>query len=142
VRRLSLIAIAGLILTGGPAVAANGAEGVWVTPDDSMRIRIAPGHARPDRLCGFVVSIKPRPPGQPAPKAKDGRPARSPQSLIGHMLMTDFRPDGPGKWKDGKFQIPGMEKPINANMSLNKDGSLRVKGCMMLVCGGQNWTPA
>ncbi len=127
------------------------AEGVWVMDDDSARIKIAPCASQPARLCGTIVSIKPRPPSekakaraqaQPKAKTKDGRPPPTAESMIGTTIMVGFKPNGPGKWNGGRFEFPGSDMKVNATLAINKDGTLRVQGCVLVMCGGQNWKRA
>ena len=122
-----------------PAFAASAAEGEWLLGDDAGRVRIAPCPGEANKLCGTIIAIKARPAGQPAPKTKDGKPTRDPQSMVGQTIMVGFKPNGEGKWNGGKFQFPGSDKSINATLKMNKDGTLRVNGCVLLLCGGQDW---
>jgi uncharacterized protein (DUF2147 family) len=132
-----------LILLAAPFLAQaqpQGAVGEWWMPENSGKIRIAPCDGQPDRLCGTITWLKPRPASAPPPKTRTGAPAPSPQSYIGKTVLVDMKPDGPGKWRDGRFVIPGADREIKATMQMAKDGSLRVNGCIAAVlCGGQNW---
>lgn len=114
--------------------------GEWWMPENTGKIRIAPCAGQAERLCGTITWLKPRPAGAAAPKTKSGAPAPSPDSFIGKTILVGMKPNGPGKWKDGKFVIPGADREIKATMQLAKDGTLRVNGCVAAVlCGGQNW---
>ena len=141
---MSKLAMATILfgLTAGPVLAAQAAEGVWMMDNDSARIRIAPCDNSAERLCGTIISIKPRPPGKAAPRTKDGKTAPSPRSFVGQTILVGMKPNGTNKWNGGKFVIPGMDREIKATMQLNKDGTLRVQGCVLVMCGGQNWKRA
>jgi uncharacterized protein (DUF2147 family) len=138
---LKLIGFAALAYLGGAPQVASGAEGVWILPEDSARVRIAPCPGQTDRLCGVIVAVKPRPPGAAA-KTRNGSPTPDPQAFVGKTIMVGFKPSGAAKWTGGRFQFPGTDRTISANMSLNKDGTLRVNGCVAVLCGGQNWKRA
>ena len=119
------------------------AAGEWLLPEGSGRIRIAPCPSQPERLCGTITAIRPRPAGAAAPKTRDGRLAPSPQSFIGKLILVDMKPNGTGKWNGGRFVIPGADREIRATMQLNRVGGLKVNGCVAAVlCGGQVWTRA
>ena len=143
-RTLTLTVLAAALWASPAFSQGASAEGVWILPEDSARIRISPCANQAGRLCGTIVSIKPRPPaaGKAAPKTKDGKAPPSAQSMIGRTIMVGFKPNGAGKWNGGKFQFPGSDRTINATMAMNKDGTLRVNGCVLVMCGGQNWKRA
>lgn len=126
-------------LVAAPVLAASPAEGVWIMQDDSARIRIAPCVNNANHLCGTIVQVKPRPPGKAAPKMKDGK---APPDMMGKTLLVGMKPNGANKWNGGKFVIPGADREIKATMQMNKDGTLRVQGCVLVMCGGQNWKRA
>ena len=138
-RAAILAAVTTIAAIGSPAFAASGAEGEWQMADGAARIQIAPCAGQADRLCGTITDIKPRPAGQPPRQTRDGSPPRDPRSMIGQMILVGLKPDGEGKWTGGRFQFPGSDRTIKASMALKPDGALRVNGCVMLVCGGQDW---
>lgn len=142
-RRCYLIAFALLASASVAQAQAPSALGEWWMPENSGKIRIAPCAGQTERLCGTITWLKPRPANAPPPKTKSGAPAPSPDTFIGKTILVGMKPNGPGKWKDGKFVIPGADREIKATMQLAKDGTLRVNGCVAAVlCGGQNWRRA
>lgn len=140
---MRLAALLALTLLAAPAVTraqTQAAVGEWWMPENSGKIRIAPCAGQAEHLCGTITWLKPRPANAAAPKSKTGAPAPTPESFIGKTILLGMRPNGPGKWSQGRFVIPGADREIKATMQMAKDGSLRVNGCIAAVlCGGQNW---
>ena len=61
------------------------------------------------------------------------------QPLLGTQIVWDFESKG-DKWKSGKIYDAGKGKIYKSKLSLNPDGSLKVRGCVGPICDGQNWT--
>lgn len=142
-RRLTLTALA-LGLAAGPALAADPAEGVWLTQAKDAKVRIAPCPAKAGQLCGEVVWLRVpnTPEGQPKhdehnPDARlRGRP------IIGLSMIRDFRPAGAGRWDGGTIYDPHSGKTYKSKMRVAADGTLKVDGCVMMFCQTQTWTRA
>ena len=66
---------------------------------------------------------------------------------IGKLLVWDMEFNGNGKYKNGKIWDPsennedGSPKVYNSKMSLNSN-ILKVEGCILFFCKGQNWKKA
>ena len=142
-RRLVPLAAA-LGLAAGPALAADPAEGVWLVQDKNARVRIAPCAGRADQLCGEIVWLQ-------RPLGDDGKPRRDEKNpdaqarakpLMGHMMIRDFRAAGPGRWEGGKIYDPKSGKTYASKMRVAPDGTLKVEGCVLMICKAQTWTRA
>jgi uncharacterized protein (DUF2147 family) len=143
IRRL----LPGLILAsalGGTASAqpAPSPQGDWQTEGGWATVRIAACPGQPDRLCGRIVALK-------EPTFKNGSPKRDTANsdpklrsrpVLGMPFITGFKAAGPGRWNGGKIYNPGDGKTYNSRMALNADGSLKVNGCVLVICQGQTWT--
>ena len=44
------------------------------------------------------------------------------------------------EWKDGRAYDPKKGSSYNSSMRLNRDGSLRITGCVLFVCQSVRWT--
>ncbi|ACG79263.1 conserved hypothetical protein [Phenylobacterium zucineum HLK1] len=124
-----------LALAGAPALAAGPVEGEWLTQAGTAKVRIGPCPARTDRLCGQVSWLK-------QPDVKDTAnpdPALRGRPVLGLTMIRDFKADGPGRWKGGKIYDPQSGKTYDSRLRLNPDGTLRVEGCVLMVCQGQTW---
>lgn len=130
-----VVTAAALALAPAAAFAVQGPEGLWMMTGDAMKVRIAPCAGQAGQLCGTIAWLKPRQEDKAAVKPAANTPA--PKSPVGYAIMTGFKPDGANRWK-GKFLL-GKGKTLNGTLSLNKDGSLHVSGCLLAICKGQDW---
>lgn len=127
---------------GGTAAAADPAEGVWLTPGGQSKVQVAPCRNDAKRLCGNIVWLK-------NPKRKDGSPVLDGSNpdpklrtrpILGLSFITGFRRDAPGRWSGGKIYNPSDGKTYASKLSIQPDGTLKVEGCVLVVCRGQTWT--
>ena len=134
--RTALLAAA-LLLLAAPASAADPVEGEWLTPDGGSKVRIGPCPDKPDRICGVVSWL-------PAAKVKD-LDSRNPDAalktrpIMGVATVMGFKPAGPGKWNGGKLYDPASGKTYNGKLTANPNGTLKVEGCVAMICQAQTW---
>ncbi|MDA4843781.1 DUF2147 domain-containing protein [Hoeflea poritis] len=117
-----------ILAMSAPAVAAD-ATGLWRTQSASnggyLQVRIEACGAN---LCGTIAGAF----------TSDGK-AVAGYKNDGKQMIWDMKPDGAGKWDDGKVWSP--EANITANGKLSLDGSkLTVSGCKGPICRSQEWT--
>lgn len=130
------------LLSGLPVLAAPEAViGDWMTPS-GVKVHLAPCAAKRALLCANLVSLK-------EPNDKTGAPLRDTANadaslrsrpLVGIPILTDMKPTGPSAWGEGKVYELNAGKTYDAKMSLNPDGTLKVEGCVSVLCRGVNWT--
>jgi uncharacterized protein (DUF2147 family) len=131
---------AGLLLLAAPAFAADPVEGEWLTPDGGSKVRIAACPDTPGRMCGMVSWL-------PAAKAKD-LDTRNPNAalrkrpILGVSTISGFKQAAPGKWTGGKLYDPASGKTYDGKITANANGTLKVEGCVMMVCQAQTWKRA
>ena len=141
--------IAGVIavaLAASLSVHAHAAPGPvlgdWLTEGGGAKVRIAACPGQAQRLCGTLVWLK-------QPNGADGAPIRDTanpdasqraRSLVGIAMVRDFKSDGVGRWGDGRIYDPNSGKTYRSRMRLNPDGTLKVDGCVLVICVGQIWT--
>jgi len=133
--RLAGLALASTLIAA-PAFAADPVEGEWLTQGGSGKVRIAPCAGKPDRLCGLITWL--RDPG--AAKARDTsnpEPGLRSRPLIGLPMIRDFRKAAPGRWTGGKIYDPGSGKTYDSKISINPNVTLKVEGCVLVVCQAQ-----
>ena len=142
-RRTALLALAASALAV-PALAADPVEGDWIVQGGSARVKIAPCAGQTQRLCGRIVWLKnPKgPDGQPVKDAANPDPKLRDQPLIGLHLIRDFTPVKPGQWTGGLIYDPRNGRSYKSKMALNPDGTLKVEGCISVVCQAQTWRRA
>ncbi|WP_309087663.1 DUF2147 domain-containing protein [Phenylobacterium sp.] len=132
-RPILLAAAASLLAT--PAFAADPVEGEWLTQAGTAKVRIAPCAGKADRLCGTVVWLKnagAKDANNPDPKLRD-------RAIVGMNLIRDFKQAGPGRWTGGKIYDPESGKTYDSKISANANGTLKVEGCVLVVCQAQTW---
>lgn len=135
--RTALLAL-GLLLVAAPAFAADAVEGDWLTPDSGSKVRLGACPKTPQLMCGAVSWL-------PAAKVKDldkrnPNPALRNRPILGVSTVSGFKQVAPGKWTGGKLYDPASGKTYNGKISANPDGTLKVEGCVMMICQSQTWT--
>lgn len=143
--------IAGTLLAS-PAIAAD-VYGVWLTESKSAHVEIyrCPEAAR-GPVCGRVVRLL-------DPKGADGKPVK-PEDAVDHrnpdsnlrgrktlqmVFLYDFKPTSTANsFEDGAIYSAEDGKTYKANLSLQTDGTLRLRGYVGMPMLGktQIWTRA
>ncbi|MDP8916627.1 MAG: DUF2147 domain-containing protein [Pseudomonadota bacterium] len=136
-----------LVLAAGVAWAkppAGSVEGNWLASGGAGTVRIAPCPGQTANLCGTFVGLrKPNgPDGRPARDVNNPNPALKSRPMMGMTFLTGFKPAGPGRWTGGKIYNPEDGKTYNSKMTLNPNGTLKVEGCVLVLCKAQTWTRA
>jgi uncharacterized protein (DUF2147 family) len=137
--RIAVLA-AGLSLCAAPAFAADPIEGEWVTDGGASKVRISACPGKPDQMCGVVSWL-------PAAKAQDldkrnPDSVRRNQKILGMSTIWGFKQAAPGKWTGGKLYDPSSGKTYSGKLSANANGTLKVEGCVLMVCQAQTWKRA
>jgi len=141
-RRAVAVTAAALSLTGGAALAADPAEGLWLVQDKDAKVRIAPCPDQAAQLCGEIAWL--RAPtgadGKPKTDAHNPDPALRSRPLIGLTMIRGFHAVGPGRWEGGKIYDPKSGKTYASKLRVTQDGALKVDGCVLMICKTQTWT--
>ncbi|RAP41858.1 imidazoleglycerol-phosphate dehydratase [Rhodovulum viride] len=121
------VLIAALTLAA-TAAHADPVEGVWQTPLDDNghfgHIRIAPCGAA---LCGTLI------------RAYDRQGRQIETDTIGRQIVWDMKPQGDGRYGQGKVWAPDRDKTYNSKMALEGE-FLSVSGCVIGICrDGGRW---
>lgn len=119
--------------TGGSPI------GVWLTQAGDARVRVSKCGAH---ICGVVVWLRePVNPanGKPMVDDKNPNPALATRPMIGLPLFTDMRSAGPNKWTGHIYNAEDGGTYVS-NISVSGPDTLRVEGCVGIMCGGENWT--
>ena len=133
----AILLAAGLMLAGAAPAAAHSVEGEWLTQNKGGKVHIAPCPARAERICGAISWLKD--PTKPR-DVNNPDPALRTRPILGLTMIRDFKPAGPDRWTGGKIYDPRSGKTYDSKMSLNANGSLKVEGCVLMVCQAQTWT--
>jgi uncharacterized protein (DUF2147 family) len=147
-----LLAAVALCLVAATTSAQQGTVmGTWLTASGVAQVRIGPcPDAASGPLCGFVVGlINPKgPDGQVvapdvATDYRNESPTLRSRKVIGMPLIWGFKKTAdPNVFEDGKIYNGENGKTYNANISLQPDGKLRLRGYVGTPMFGETqlWT--
>ena len=136
--RLPILA-AGLLLAAAPAFAADPVEGVWLTESGTGKVTIGPCPAKTNLMCGRLTWLK-NPADAVAKDNNNPDPALKSRTILGLPLIWNFKTGGkPGKWTGGKIYDPESGKTYDSKISVNANGTLKVEGCILVICQAQTW---
>ena len=118
------------------------AEGRWLTEKKSGIIDIY--RCAGDALCGKLVwlRIKPGDKNQAALDVNNPDAGQRSRSLCGIVMMTGFKLDEPDHWTEGFVYDPEDGNNYHANITLQPDGTLRLRGYVgiSLLGASEVWT--
>jgi uncharacterized protein (DUF2147 family) len=138
---LALVLLAQFAAPGAFAQADGEPTGVWLTQAGDAKVKVSKCSGG---ICGAIVWLKePIDPatGKPAVDDKNPNPALATRPMIGLPLFTGMRPAGPGKWS-GQIYNADDGKVYASNVSVLGPDTLRVEGCVGILCGGETWSRA
>jgi uncharacterized protein (DUF2147 family) len=135
-RKLLLFAFAGLLVSAASAQTPS-VMGVWLVEKKSAQVKIEPC-ADPSRgpVCGAIIHLI-------DPKGPDGKivsedvandwhnadPKLRNRKVVGLVIIYDFKKTSdPNTFENGSIYNGDNGKTYNANISLQPNGTLRVRG--------------
>jgi uncharacterized protein (DUF2147 family) len=115
-----------------PAAAAASPAGDWLVADGTAVIRVAP--CGEGTYCGTIAWA-------PEEGVDDHNPDASKRghSIIGTTILIDMKASGNNRW-DGEIYNPQDGKTYSGSIAVGSPDMLRVEGCLLVFCGGENWT--
>jgi uncharacterized protein (DUF2147 family) len=116
--------------------------GPWLTESKRGVVDIFPCG---DKVCGKLVwMIEPIRRGAPAVDDYNPTPELRQRPLCGLVMLGDFHETAPKHWEDGWIYDPDSGKTYRANMTLEENGMLRLRGYVGIPLFGesQHWTRA
>jgi uncharacterized protein (DUF2147 family) len=136
-----IIAVLTALLGAGPAKAQAGGDvsGIWLTQAGDAKVRVSRCGGG---ICGVIVWLKdPIDPatGKPQVDDKNHNPSLAKRPMIGLPLFSGMHPAGPNKWS-GQIYNADDGNTYVSNISLTGPDSLKVEGCVGVLCGGENWS--
>jgi len=93
-------------------------------------------------ICGVVVWLKdPINPatGKPHLDDKNPNPSLARRPMIGLPLFAGMQPSGPNRWS-GQIYNADDGNSYASNISVSGPDTLRVEGCVGMLCGSETWT--
>jgi uncharacterized protein (DUF2147 family) len=135
-----IVAILATLLAAPPAKAqADEVAGTWLTQAGDAKVRVSKCGGG---ICGVVVWLKdPINPatGRPQVDDKNPNPALAQRPMIGLPLFSGMLAAGPNKWS-GQIYNADDGNSYAGNISLAGPDTLKVEGCVGVLCGGESWT--
>jgi uncharacterized protein (DUF2147 family) len=113
--------------------------GIWLTQVGDARVRVSKCGGG---LCGVIVWLKDpinAATGKPEVDDKNSNPALARRPMIGLPLFSGMRPSGPNKWS-GQIYNADDGKSYESHISVSSPDTLRVEGCVGVLCGGESWS--
>jgi uncharacterized protein (DUF2147 family) len=130
---------AAFALPATSAMAAADVSGIWLTQAGDAKVRVSKCGSG---ICGVIVWLKDptnRATRKPEVDDKNPDPALAKRPMIGLPLFHDMRISGPNKWS-GRIYNADDGGTYVSNISVSGPDTLRVEGCVGMMCGGENWT--
>src|SRR5258706_12750691 len=136
-----IIAILTALLGAPSAKAEAGLDptGIWLTQAGDAKVRISKCGGG---ICGVVTWLKdPINPatGKPQVDDKNPNPSLATRPMIGLPLFSGMHPSGPNRWS-GQIYNADDGNSYASNISVSGPDTLRVEGCVGMLCGGETWT--
>ncbi len=136
----SRLFMAAALMLAAPSVAAEEIVGLWDTGESHVEI-----YSCGELLCGRIAELD-------EPLDEDGNekldennpdPALRARPIIGMDLIAGFSRAGKRKWEDGTIYDPRDGKTYKCKMTLQRDGTLKVRGYVGIPLLGKTviWTP-
>src|SRR5215467_3469072 len=133
---LAALAVAGFAASGETGFASP--IGLW-RAKDGAKIRISPCGRN---LCGFIVQSSPQldpATGRPMTDKNNADPAKRDRPLVGVEILISMHHDGPAKWS-GQLYNDDDGKTYAGNLIEQSPSSIRIEGCWLGICGGDELT--
>ena len=128
-KRISL-GLAALTLSTGLALAAE-PIGEWLVTDGYAHIRV---EKCGDQYWGVVSWEK-----EAGTDTNNPDPAKRNRPTLGMPVLLGMKATQSNRW-DGQIYNSENGKTYTGNISLSSPDVLRVEGCLLIFCGGQDWT--
>ena len=116
---------------GTAQVAGNSTPvGVWLHPNGRIQMEVAPCA---DELCAKLVWFKSPndAEGKPLTDMNNPDPSLRSRPLLGLQVLHGLRPTTEGTWAEGEVYNPDDGENYRARMSIQEDGTLRVRGYIL-----------
>jgi uncharacterized protein (DUF2147 family) len=124
------------LLVSGTARAAEPVLGHWETQNHKAVVEIAPCGRL---VCGRIVKLLPASDAGIYNDIHNSDPVKRKRPLVGLPILLDYKEDGK-EWS-GHIYDPQYGNTYTSTMSRNPDGTLKIRGCLFIICKTQNWRP-
>jgi uncharacterized protein (DUF2147 family) len=127
-------------LAATQAQAGGDVSGIWRTQAGDAKVRVS--RCGGGGICGVVVWLKdPINPatGKPQVDDKNPNPSLARRPMIGLPLFSGMRASAPNRWS-GQIYNADDGNSYASNVSASGPDTLKVEGCVGVLCGGETWT--
>lgn len=139
--RFGIVLLIALLAAPSASAQSPTPVGVWLHDNKRIQIEIAPCG---ELLCAKIVWFKwPNDAqGVPLVDLKNADPALRTRPLLGLTVLYGLRRTGDNTWEDGYIYNPDDGENYRASMSIQKDGSLRIRAYVLIPLFGHTfiWT--
>ena len=137
--KLAALALAsGLALAAPPALAVTDIDGTFLDPGGYVQITLRPcGPGTAATRCGVITRIVRAKPGEPDNDAHNSNPSLRSRPILGLTILSGLRWQR-GAWR-GQVYNPEDGGTYRAVVRPGESGSLRVQGCVAIICRAQSW---
>jgi len=138
---VALLLTALLAASDAKAQAAGDPTGIWLTQAGDAKVKVSKCAGG---ICGVIVWLKDpinAGTGKPEIDDKNPNPVLARRPMIGLSLFTAMHASGPGKWS-GEIYNADDGHTYASHVSATGPDTLKVEGCVGILCGGETWTRA
>jgi uncharacterized protein (DUF2147 family) len=135
--RMGVPALVAFALIGATPALAN-VEGMWVGKDGTTVRIFNCGTNMCGRVAGKPQTNDPET-GKPWTDKKNADPSQRARPLVGVEVLISMRPSGQGKWTGQLYNLDDG-KLYKGNLIEVDPATVRVEGCWLGICGGENLT--
>jgi uncharacterized protein (DUF2147 family) len=136
--RLAAAATVTLVAFFGASAASADPKGLWLA-QDGARVKVSMcGGA----LCATIATPKSAydpETGRPWTDKHNPDPAQRGRPLVGVPVLYGLVPEGPGRWSGRLYNVDNGNSYAGRLLELGP-ATIRVEGCAIGICGGQNMT--
>lgn len=136
--RKMLLGLAILALPASASADILDVYGLWLTQAKDAHIEVTDcGDGTP---CGYLIWVDPMT-TQTLHDTRNSDSELRERPLIGVPIVWGYA-RGKKDWRSGHIYNPEYGETYTSSMRLQKDGTLKVKGCLGPLCITNIWTPA
>ncbi|HEY9233490.1 MULTISPECIES: DUF2147 domain-containing protein [Phenylobacterium] len=133
--RLAAVAAGAVLAASTSAQAADPVEGLWLVQSGTAKVNVGPCASDKAGMCGQIAWLR----NAGVKDTKNPDPSLRARPLMGLLMIRDFKQAGPGRWTGGKIYDPNTGRTYGSKMTAKADGTLKVEGCVAVVCQAQTW---
>lgn len=113
----------------------------WLTENGEAKVSFFQCGDNNAQLCGALSWLQRQAKSDtPVLDAENPDPELRSRELEGITMLWGFEQDDDGDWRDGKLYKADEGKTYRGNILPQDDGTLKLEGCVFVICKSQTWT--